>query len=434
MHKKMKQMVGAVVLTTTLAATACSSSGGSTASGDVSVWVTSGTDSVLKSSQERWNAKSDSKIDIQFFETDPYKSKLRTAISAGEGPTVFHNWGGGGLKQYVDAGEVESLQSAFDADAAAKDRIFPSVLEGATIDGEIYGTPYNGVQPVVIYYNKSVFEKAGVDVPTTWDELLSVVSEFNKQGVAPLSIGGASRWPYLMWLAYLTDRIGGPEVFQRIEAGEAGAWKDPAVVKAATMIQELVDAGGFVDGFASVDANQGAAEALVYTGKAAMQLQGAWAYSGTYLTGAPEFVSGGDLGWATFPAVAGGVGDPSNVSGNLSAFFSISSKASEADRKGATDWLMNDVMSDTYVDELIDSGAVPPISGIEDKIAASSAPDWNQFVYETAEKAKNFQLSWDQALDAAQGDALLNNLEKVFLKTTTPEEFTAAMDKAAQEG
>lgn len=95
---------------------------------------------------------------------------------------------------------------------------------------------------------------------------------------------------------------------------------------------------------------------------------------------------------------------------------------------------MNDVMSDTYVDELIDSGAVPPISGIEDKIAASPAPEWNQFVYETAERAKNFQLSWDQALDAAQGDALLNNLEKVFLKTTTPEEFAAAMEKAAQEG
>lgn len=257
MHKKIKRAVGTVLLTATLAATACGSSEEPSAGGDVSVWVTSGTDGVLKSSQERWNAESDSKIDIQFFETDPYKSKLRTAISAGEGPTVFHNWGGGGLKQYVDAGEVESLQAAFDADPEAKDRIFPSVLEGATIDGEIYGTPYNGVQPVVIYYNKSVFEQAGIAVPTTWDELLDAVSVFNEQGIAPFSIGGASRWPYRMWLAYLTDRIGGPEVFQRIEAGEAGAWEDPAVVQAATMIQDLVDAGGFVDGFASVDANQG---------------------------------------------------------------------------------------------------------------------------------------------------------------------------------
>jgi raffinose/stachyose/melibiose transport system substrate-binding protein len=406
--------------------------GGSNDADTVTVWATSGTDKVLTQSQERWNAGGDlAKLDIQFFETDPYKSKLRTAISAGGGPTVFHNWGGGGLKTYVDAGEVASLQDAFDASPELRDRIFPSVLAGGTVDGEIYGTPYNGVQPVVIYYNTDVFTKNGVAVPATWDELLTAVAKFKAAGVTPFSIGGASRWPYLMWIAYLTDRIGGPEVFDAVVAGKDGAWENPAIIKAAAMIQDLVKAGGFGDAYSAVDANQGAAEALVYTGKAAMQLQGAWAYSGTYLTAAPDFVKNGSLGWTTFPRVAGGKGDPSNVTGNLSAYFSVTEKAPDSAKKAAKDWLVTSVFDDQYVTDLIATGAVPPISGIEDKIAASDAPVWNTFIYKTAQDAGNFQLSWDQALDADQAEALLNNLEQVFLLQITPEQFAANMSKAS---
>ncbi|PFG33012.1 ABC transporter substrate-binding protein [Sanguibacter antarcticus] len=434
-----RTMSAGVAVGAMLLVAGCSSSDSSdeaaTSPDTTTVWTTAGTDDVLEASATRWNADHpDGQIDVQIFENDPYKTKLRTAISAGQGPTVFSGWGGGGLKTYVDAGEVTSLQSAFDAAPDLLDRIFPSVLAGGTVDGEIYGTPYNGVQPVVIYYNKDVFEQAGVEVPATWDDLLTAVGELNDAGVAPFSVGGASKWPYLMWIAYLTDRIGGPEVFQSIVDGEEDAWLDPAVIEANTMIQELVTAGGFVDGFSSVDANQGAAEALVYTGKAAMQLQGAWAYSGTYLTAAPDFVESGSLGWTTFPTVEGGAGDPANVTGNLSSYFSISEGASEAGTANATDWLLNGVFDDTYVDELMATGAVPPISGFDDKIAASSAPEWNAFVYTTAQAAGSFQLSWDQALDANQAEALLTNLEKVFLFQSTPQEFSDAMNTVAQEG
>jgi len=440
MARNMIQTMGAgLALGGLLLVAGCTSSPSSdttaTSSGATTVWATSGTDAVLKSSATRWNATHpDGKIDVQIFENDPYKSKLRTAVSAGQGPAVFSGWGGGGLKTYVDAKEVSSLQSAFDATPELRDRIFPSVLAGGTIDGKIYGTPYNGVQPVVIYLNKDVFKKAGVQVPATWDDLLTAVGQLKAAGVAPFSIGGASKWPYLMWIAYLTDRIGGPEVFQKIVAGDKGAWLDPAVVEANTKIQELVKAGGFVDGFSSLDANQGAAEALVYTGKAAMQLQGAWAYSGTYLTGAPDFVKNASLGWTTFPTVKGGVGDPTDVTGNLSAFFSVSQGASDAAKANASDWLLHGVFDDTYVDELMATGAVPPISGLDDKIAASSAADWNSFVYKTAQAAGNFQLSWDQALDANQAEALLTNLEKVFLLQSTPQEFSDAMNTVAQAG
>ncbi|WP_201774302.1 ABC transporter substrate-binding protein [Demequina flava] len=447
---KGKRTLGLVAATSGLALTlaACGSSGdsdetdssataggGSEASaGSATIWVTAGTDSVLEASIADWNSAGNGELEMQVFENDPYKQKLRTAVSAGEGPAIFSGWGGGGLAEYVNEGAVESLQAALDAEPELRDRIFPAVLSGGTVDGEIYGVPLNGVQPVVFYINQPVLDDAGVAVPTTWDELMAAVPVLQEAGVAPVSIGGASKWPYLMWIAYLTDRVGGPEVFDAVVAGEPDAWMDPAIIEAASMIQDLVEAGGFVDGFSAVDANQGAAEALVYTGKAAMQLQGAWAYSGTYLTAAEDFVTSGDMTWSTFPAVEGGAGDASNVTGNLSSYFSITADSTDEEKATATDWLLHGVMSDDYIDDLMDTGAVPPISGLEDKLAETSAPEWNEFVYSSAEDAGNFQLSWDQALDAVQADALLNNLEKVFLLEITPEEFAANLNEVAQQG
>jgi len=136
----------------------------------------------------------------------------------------------------------------------------------------------NAVTPIMFYYNKDVLQKAGVKVPTTWDEVLAAVPLLKKAGVAPFSLAGASMWPELMWEEYLVDRVAGPQAFNDVMAGKAGSWSNPGIIKANSMIRQLVDAGGFIDGFASVTADSNADVALLYTGKAAMMLQGAWVY------------------------------------------------------------------------------------------------------------------------------------------------------------
>ena len=61
------------------------------------------------------------------------------------------------------------------------------------------------------------------------------------------------------------------------------------------MIQQLVDAGGFAEGFSSIATDSNADLALLFTGKAAMILQGSWAYA-NFKTSAADFVSAGQLG------------------------------------------------------------------------------------------------------------------------------------------
>jgi raffinose/stachyose/melibiose transport system substrate-binding protein len=45
-----------------------------------------------------------------------------------------------------------------------------------------------------------------------------------------------------------------------------------------------------------------------------------------------------------------------------------------------------------------------------------------------AKDAPSFTLSWDQALSPAQGDAMLSNLDQIFLKKINPEQFAGTMN------
>lgn len=425
---KMRRAVTAtaVAVVAALALTACGSSGPSGSGGDsagATAWALTGQQQTYQDSFDSWNkANPTETVTVSFFANDAYKQKIRTAIGSGQGPTMIYGWGGGVLKSYVDAKSVVPL------DASLTGKYFPSIAANGQVDGETYAVPNNSVQPVVLYFNKDLLSQAGIaNPPATWDELLADVATLNAAGIAPFSLGGQSKWPQLMWLEYLTDRIGGPEVFQAIQDNKPDAWSDPAVIQANTMIQQLVDAGGFAEGFSSIATDSNADLALLFTGKAAMILQGSWAYS-NFKTAAADFVSAGKLGWSSFPTVEGGTGEATAVVGNPSNFWSIGSYATEAQQKAATAYLTGGNMNDAFIDGLIAGGGVPPVTGLEAKIKASADPEFLSFVYDMSRDAPSFQLSWDQALDPGQADALLTNLDQIFLGQITPQEFSEAMN------
>lgn len=431
--KKRTMTVAGMLLAGAITLTGCGTSGPSTTAagdGDVSMWglTNAPMQDIMAASVTEWNeANPEETIGIDFFANDAYKTKVRTAIGAGEGPTFIYGWGGGILNSYVEADEVVDLTPYLEEYPELSERYIPSVANNGVIDGKTYALPNNYTQPVVLFYNKEVFEEQGVEPPTTWDELLELVPVFNDAGVAPLSLGGQSKWPNLMWLAYLVDRIGGPEVFQAVLDNEPDAWSDPAIIQALTMIQDLVDAGGFIDGYSSIAADTNADQALLYTGRAAMMLHGAWTYS-SMKSDADGFVQDGKLGYVNFPAVDGGVGDPDNVTGNPSNFWSISTRATEEQRDVAVEYLAKGMLNETYVDSLIEAGSVPVITGMEDKIATSDDKDFLTAMYDLTVNAPSFQLSWDQALSPAAADAMLTNLDLIFLGQQTPEEFATALN------
>jgi raffinose/stachyose/melibiose transport system substrate-binding protein len=402
----------------------------SAAQGAATYWFLTGQpqEGIREATVKRFNdANPDSKIATTKFQNDAYKTKIKTAIGAGQGPTIIWGWGGGGLKEYVKNDQVEDLTSFFSENAALKDKLFPAAFEAATVDGKVYAMPAETVTPIVFYYNKQAFEKIGAQPPQSWGEIMSLVPRFNDAGIAPFSLGGQSRWTNMMWLEFLLDRQAGPEVFQSVFAGQPNAWSNPAVTDMLTKVQDLVKADGFIKGFSSITADSNADQALLYTGKAAMMVHGAWTYGSMKADGG-DFVTGGHLGYMNFPPVEGGKGDPSNTVGNPAQYYSISSKATDPEKETARKFFSTTVLDDTEIKAWADSGSVPIVKGSN---AQFSGPDTEflNYIYDVSSNAKSFAQSWDQALSPTAAETLLDNIAKLFQLSITPQEWIDSMNQ-----
>lgn len=415
----------AAVTALALTASACGSGSGAGGSGKVTVWSlqNDSLNPVQKQSIASYNTAHKASVTLKTFINDPYKQKLQTGLGGADAPDVFLNWGGGNLAEYVKAGNVTDLSSRLDSDFKAE--FLPSVLAGGTVDGKVYGVPMEGVQPVAFFYNKDVFAQAGIkEPPATWKQLLTDIDKMKAKHIIPIALAGSQSWTELMWLEYLLDRVGGPEAFTAIEEGKPGAWDNPAVATALGMIRDLVDRGAFGKKYSTVGQDSGGAYALLAGGKAGMELMGSWAYA-DLLTATPSFVKTGKLGWAPFPTVPGGKGDPKNVVGNPCNYFSVAQKSHNKD--GAVDFIESTVDQPSYIADLLSIGHVPAIAGIKGQLMGGINPEYTGFIYGMVADAPTFTQSWDQALPPATAAKMLTDLQKVFNKLMTPRQFVQAM-------
>ncbi len=369
-------------------------------------------------------------VTIDFIANTPFKQKILLAMGANKPPALFFSWGGGILQQYIKAGDVTPLGPT---SVSWAQHMLPSALDPVSYKGQLYGVPVQGTQPVFFFYNKPVFAKYHMTFPKTWPQLLSDVAAFKKAGLSsPIALGNLSGWEGLMYLEYLTDRIGGPTVFDNIQAGMKNAWDNPAIIQALTDIQDLVKAGAFQTGYDSVDYSS-VTDALLYTGKAAMTLMGNWQISSLLGDGSAgaSFVNSGQLGQAPFPTVPGGKGNPADLAGNTAVYLAVASHITPAQKYVAEQFLEGYFTTPSIAQTQIAAGEVPVIKGSgallgKAKLAKYLVPEYNAVFH-----APHFQYSWDQALGSTRATPMLTNLSKVFELTETPQQFVSILDKTS---
>ncbi|MFS8204423.1 ABC transporter substrate-binding protein [Streptomyces sp. CWNU-52B] len=419
---------GATSLLTT-GLTACGSSDGSGGGSSTLTAFVYGDDAVKvqQSAVERFNTSADArstkgKVKLERIPGAEYPAKLRTAMGSPSAPDIFYNWGSGSIKAYQDAKQLVDLTDVIEGDPALKSGFLPSVLAAGGLGGRQYGIPMRGMQPVILFYNKSVFAEHKLQPPTTWPELQDINAKLKAAKITPFALGGADIWPELMWLEYLVDRIGGPKVFARIQEGDASGWGDPAVLKAAETVKELIDDGAFGTKFSSVSYTNGGAPAVFAKGKAAMHLMGSWEYS-TQLGKFPDFAKN-NMGWCAFPTVEGGTGDVRNVVGNPTNYWSVNTRA---ENKDAAIAFLKTCASQTYAKALVANGDVPTTADAAELLAASPNPAFARFQYEMVEKAPAFTLSWDQAVGPDLSTPMLTEINKLFVGKSSPSEFVSAL-------
>lgn len=120
-----------------------------------------------------------------------YNTILATALQGGGGPDIVHLRAYGGMEALAEAG----LLTRLDGKVSALNGFDPGILLGATnrADGGIYGVPF-ALQTVQVLYNKEMFERLGLEEPTTWSEFLAVGDALKASGVYALANGAKEPW------------------------------------------------------------------------------------------------------------------------------------------------------------------------------------------------------------------------------------------------
>lgn len=70
-----------------------------------------------------------------------------------------------------------------------------SLLQSIAYKGKQYTIPTGVSYYTGVFYNKTMFQKDGLTVPTTWNDFVSLMKKIKADGVAPLGIGGKDSWP-----------------------------------------------------------------------------------------------------------------------------------------------------------------------------------------------------------------------------------------------
>jgi multiple sugar transport system substrate-binding protein len=106
-----------------------------------------------------------------------YRTKVAAAVPAGEGPDVvqlFYGW----LNDYVEAELIQPLPAdAFPA-AEIDASFFPMVQ--AMKEGDKYWALPTAVRSLALFYNKRLMAEAGVEPPTTIDEMVAAARAMTK--------------------------------------------------------------------------------------------------------------------------------------------------------------------------------------------------------------------------------------------------------------
>ena len=268
------------------------------------------------------------KVDVQYLENQAYKSKLTTLLQSPERPNILYSWGGGVLREQVKAGVIEDLSAPMNA--AWKERFIPSAIQSFTLDGKIYGVPFQTAQ-VGFFYNKDLFAKAGVDANAikTWDDLLGAVKKIQTAGITPIITGGGDKWPLHFYWSHLAIRIGGKAAFESALRGEGKGFADDTFVRAGDLFKQLTDLKPFQAGYLGATFPQSTGQ--FGDGKGAMMLMlngllGSMRANAADKVGIPDE----KLGWFPFPTVAGGKGDPSDTLGGMNGWLITKGSPKEA--------------------------------------------------------------------------------------------------------
>ncbi|MFK0127740.1 ABC transporter substrate-binding protein [Streptomyces nigra] len=270
MRRRTTLLTGCTALVLALGATACGGDPVSAGGGDkaldgqtvtvAGVWT--GTEQknfqkVLDAFSEKTGAKT------TFVSTgDNVSTVVGSKIEGGNAPDVVMVPQVGVLKQFAQKGWLKPLSAT--AQKSVDANFAPVWKNYGSVDDTLYGLYFKAAHKSTVWYSPDALAQAGVEPPTSYDDLLKAGRTVSDSGLAAFSVAGQDGWTLTDWFENVYLSQAGPEKYDALATHQL-KWTDASVVKALTTLGELfkdkqpeaaavwAEAGGFLSPNKNVD-------------------------------------------------------------------------------------------------------------------------------------------------------------------------------------
>lgn len=210
------------------------------------------------------------KIDITGKEVSEHNTQMTLLAGEDKLPDIF--WlEQARAKEFAENGYLYDLTDDLNS-YGINDSLLPGLVNCCTVDGSDYGLP-SEVMMVGFFYNKQLFEQAGIDsAPTTYEEFTDVVNKLNEAGIVPLTVGAQDN--YSIWaFETMLARYG---FFEKLDGLLDGSisWDNEDFIHYFEKVEEMRENNTFTPDISNIGYFEAKEQFL--GGNAAMFNSGAW--------------------------------------------------------------------------------------------------------------------------------------------------------------
>ncbi|OQA55610.1 MAG: putative ABC transporter substrate-binding protein YesO [Candidatus Omnitrophica bacterium ADurb.Bin277] len=166
----------------------------------VSFWGTPEEIDIITQALSEWQSRHP-EIRVVFEHTPytGYTSKILTRIAGGAAPDIIATEVDY-FVTFASKGVLEDLTPYAEADPSGfhKEDFFPQIIDRFTYEGKLMALPRDIAPFACVYYNKKLFDEAGIPYPTddwNWNDLLRIARELTKKD----STGRVTQYGFYGW-------------------------------------------------------------------------------------------------------------------------------------------------------------------------------------------------------------------------------------------
>jgi multiple sugar transport system substrate-binding protein len=351
------------------------------------------------------------------FPYDNYIAKVKSSVGAGQGPDVvnlFYGW----IPDWVAGGYLQTLPKGFDT-KALETNVGP-LFKAGKVNNQYWAVP-TAVRTLAIFYNKDLFEAAGIQkTPRTWSELEAAAKKIQKVENGKTSVAGVALQPegqdHHLFREVLSRQWGGKPYtsdFKEITYDSA------AGLEAMKWYTGLIERGAATRGKEMFPGSNNAYRDAFIAGRAGMIVDGSFAIG--------AIRSGAKFKWGVFELPTREVG---GLRANFGSYWvhGLTPNAKGAKLEASSKWLQFLTSEPVQRRWLQKIGEIPANASLISDKTLRNDPVFGPFISSLPFARATFFVD-----EAGQRKALADALDSVWLTKTSPADALKAAAAGEQK-